>query len=156
MRHLTGALFALALATPALAVDCSEDSVTLQGDWGTARFSVEIADDDAERARGLMFRESMPRMSGMLFLYDQPQQVAFWMKNTLIPLDLLFADARGVIGHIHHEAIPHDETAIPGRGPRLAILEINGGMARALGIDVGTVMCHPAFGSAAACSCDGS
>lgn len=139
---------------PAHAASCSETSVSLRGDWGQARFSVEIADDVGERAQGLMFRESLPGSAGMLFVYDRPQSLSFWMRNTLIPLDLLFIDARGVVQHIHHNAIPHDETPITAPGRMLSVLEINGGLARRMGISEGTQLRHPAFeGGRAAWPC---
>ena len=140
---------ALVLATcgvgPARAESCSADSVQLRGDWGQSRFNVEIADDEAERARGLMYRDSMPASAGMLFVYDAPRPLSFWMRNTLIPLDMLFVDATGVVRHIHHNAVPLDETPISGGDDLLSVLEINGGMAKRLGIDVGTQLRHPAF-----------
>jgi uncharacterized membrane protein (UPF0127 family) len=108
-----------------------------------ARFSVEVADDPDERAKGLMFREEMPKSAGMLFLYERPQHAVFWMKNTLIPLDMVFADATGLVTHVHANAIPHDETGIDGGTEVLAILEINGGLAKALGITPGAVIRHP-------------
>ena len=76
--------------------------------------SVEIADDAAERAQGLMNRPHLPQGEGMLFVYETPRQASFWMKNTLIPLDLLFFDARGVLRHVHPQARPLDLTPIPG------------------------------------------
>lgn len=136
------------IGTAAQAAPCSENTVSLRGDWGQARFSVEIADDAAERAQGLMFRESLPGSAGMLFLYDRPQILSFWMRNTLIPLDLLFIDERGVVRHIHHNAIPHDETPITGGGRVVSVLEINGGLARRMGLNVGTQVRHPAFADA--------
>ena len=138
---LLGAWGAAALAEQA----CREDAVYLRGDWGTARFSVEIADDDAERAIGLMNRESMPTSAGMLFVYEEPQRLSFWMRNTLIPLDMIFVDARGVVQHIHHEARPLDETPIFGGDDILAVLEINGGLARRMGIVPGSQMRQPAI-----------
>jgi uncharacterized membrane protein (UPF0127 family) len=136
------------------AAACAPGEVALRGPWGSARFTVEIADDPQERSRGLMFREQMPRGAGMLFVYEYPQQVAFWMRNTLIPLDMIFIDSRGVVRRIHDRAIPHDETAIPGGGPMLAVLEINGGLARAMGMTEGTEVQHPAFGASAAWPCE--
>ncbi|MDQ2092694.1 DUF192 domain-containing protein [Rhodalgimonas zhirmunskyi] len=135
------------------APECREDAVYLRGDWGSARFSVEIADSVGERARGLMHRESLPRSAGMLFVYHQSTAVAFWMKNTLIPLDLLFIDARGVVQKVHARAVPHDLTQIPASDVK-AVLEINGGLAKAMGIGVGSEMLHPSFGRDAAWSCD--
>lgn len=125
--------------------DCQPDRVGLRGDWGMAYFTVETADTPQERSRGLMHRETLPRNVGMLFVYDAPQPVAFWMKNTLIPLDMIFADATGTVRNVHHMARPHDETAIPGEGRIKAVLEINGGLARVLGIGPGTQLRHPAF-----------
>ena len=124
---------------------CSDDAVMLRGDWGQARFSVEVADDDAERAQGLMFRESMPSSAGMLFVYKNPQTMRFWMRNTLIPLDMLFIDSRGVVKHIHENAVPLDETMIYGGKNLLSVLEINGGLARRMGIKIGSELRHPAF-----------
>lgn len=122
---------------------CAADRVSLRGEWGEIEFRVEVADTNEARNRGLMHRESLPRLSGMLFIYDRPSPVAFWMRNTLIPLDMLFVDPDGRVAHIHENAIPLDETAIPGGDGRLAVLEINGGLARELGIDVGSALRHP-------------
>lgn len=124
---------------------CREDTVFLRGDWGQARFSVELANTPQTRSRGLMFRESMPRSSGMLFIYDSPQRATFWMRNTLISLDMIFTDETGTVRHVHHEAIPGDETTIDGGMDVLTVLEINGGLARAMGIVAGSQMRHPAF-----------
>ena len=129
----------------AAAPDCQDTAVTLRGDWGSARFTVEIADDPDERAQGLMHRPSMPSGAGMLFVYEGPQSLTFWMRNTLIELDMLFIDPQGVVRHIHHRAQPLDETTIPGGDGLLAVLEINGGLAKRLGITEGTEMRHPAF-----------
>ena len=132
-------------STSAFAAACRDDQVVLRGDWGQARFGVELADDDSERARGLMHRETLPKSAGMLFVYPHPQTVGFWMRNTLIPLDMIFLDRTGVVMHVHHNAIPHDETPIVGGDDILAVLEINGGLAHALGITPGSQMQHPAF-----------
>lgn len=145
--------FALTLlAQPALAV-CQDDKLTISGDFGQATFNVEIADDAAERAQGLMFVDQMATLDGMLFVYERPQPVSFWMKNTLIPLDMLFAAPTGEIMRIHENAIPGDLTAIPG-GPGIQmVLEINGGLASRLGIAAGDVMQHPSFGADAILPC---
>ena len=146
LSFATIVLFCGLLAGPVTAAaDCSENAVTLRGDWGQARFSVEIADDGAERARGLMFRETMPASAGMLFVYDQSHRASFWMRNTLIPLDMLFIDSHGVVQHIHHNAIPHDETPIDGGDNVLSVLEINGGLAKRMGITVGSELRHRVF-----------
>ena len=135
-------LFLAALALAAVAA-CRDDVAELRGPWGQARFTVELAITPEEQARGLMFRETLPRGAGMLFLYDRPQRVAFWMRNTLIPLDMIFVDATGTVTRIHHEAVPLDETPIPGGDGVLAVLEINGGLARRFGMTEGTELRHP-------------
>ncbi len=142
-------LFVLVLAAPILvapvqAAACSETHVDLRGDWGSARFRVEIADTDATRAQGLMFVEAMPRWSGMLFVFDSPGPRSFWMANTLIELDMLFITPEGRVAHVHHRAIPHDRTPVSSENDGIQyVLEINGGMAESLGIDAGTEMRHP-------------
>jgi uncharacterized membrane protein (UPF0127 family) len=146
LRGLAAGLLAswLVVLTAATALAaCREDQLDLRGPWGQARFTVELAITPEEQARGLMFRENMPRSAGMLFLYDRPSTVSFWMRNTLIPLDMIFVDATGVVTRVHHEAVPLDETPIPGGDGVLAVLEINGGLARRFGIGPGTEMRHP-------------
>ncbi|WP_370311719.1 DUF192 domain-containing protein [Sagittula sp.] len=154
---LTAALLALAcvavLAPAAVRADaapaCRDDTLYLRGDFGQARFSIDIAATPKDRNRGLMFVKQMPASYGMLFVYDRPQRVAFWMKNTLIPLDMIFADAQGVVQNVHANAVPGDLTSIPGKGQIQYVLEINGGMARMLGIGPGTELRHPAITDAA-------
>lgn len=129
---------------------CSAERVSLRGDFGQVQFNVEIADDPMERSQGLMFRESLPQSSGMLFVYERPQRVSFWMKNTLIPLDMIFMDATGTVQSVAHEAVPGDLTPIHGGDGILVVLEINGGLARRLGIDAGDQMQHAVFDPAVA------
>jgi uncharacterized membrane protein (UPF0127 family) len=124
---------------------CDAGRVELRGNFGTAAFSVEIADDPEERAVGLMNRPSMPSGHGMLFVYERAQPVSFWMRNTLIPLDMVFVDATGQVTRVHESAVPLDETPIPGGDGVLAVLEINGGLASRIGIAPGAEMRHPAF-----------
>jgi len=134
-------------------VQCADDSVLISGDFGQARFRIEIADDAAERGRGLMEREGMATMAGMLFIYPEPINATFWMKDTYIPLDMLFVDSQGVISRIHANAEPLDLSVIQGGDGVLAVLEINGGMAERLGIAEGDVLMHPSFGPDAAMPC---
>lgn len=134
-----------AAATPAAAL-CREDRVELRGDWGNVRFRIEVADDMRERAQGLMHVEEMARLAGMLFIYDAPQRVSFWMENTLIPLDMIFADETGLVVNVHSNAIPLDRTPIPGGSNDIVyVLEINGGMAEDFGIAPGTQLRHPSI-----------
>jgi uncharacterized protein len=134
---------AVPLASGARAADCDASQIDLRGDWGQARFSIEVADDSRERAVGLMNRDAMARNAGMLFIYEAPQSVAFWMKNTRIPLDMIFADANGVVKTVHSNAIPQDTTPIPGGEQIQYVLEINGGLAALLGIAPGSQMKFP-------------
>ncbi|SFS12529.1 DUF192 domain-containing protein [Yoonia litorea] len=133
---------------------CADDKVTVQGEWGQATFQVAVADDVQERAQGLMFVESMPLLSGMLFVYERPQSVSFWMRNTLIPLDMIFVAPSGEVLRIHENAIPGDLTPIPGGEGVQFVLEINGGLSSRLGIAEGDLMQHPSFGPDAILACD--
>lgn len=137
------------LASPAEAV-CAPGTLEMRGPGGPARFNVEVADDAGERAQGLMFRESMAASAGMLFVYPKPEHARFWMKNTAIPLDMIFADAKGRVVRVHANAVPQDETAIDGGTGVQFILEINGGLAARLGIVAGSEIRHPAIAQAAA------
>lgn len=152
MKPVVVALAFVAFAQPLWAV-CADDKVTVKGDWGQAKFTVDVADDFEERAQGLMFVESMPTLQGMLFVYERPQSVSFWMKNTLIPLDMIFVSPQGEILRIHENAIPGDRTPIPGGDGVQMVLEINGGLSRRLGIVEGDVMQHPSFGVDAILPC---
>ena len=138
-------LLTLGTAAPAAAQDLS--SMTIETADGERRFAVELADDAASRRRGLMFRQSMPLDHGMLFDFEREQPLSFWMKNTPLPLDIIFIDRRGIIVHIHHRAVPYDETPIPSTKPASAVLEINGGVARLIGISEGNQVRHRIFGN---------
>ena len=125
------------------AISCQADYVTLRYPAGIARFNVELARTEEERARGLMQRAKLPRLSGMLFVYPDEKPRAFWMKNTLIPLDILFFDARGVLVGLQENARPFDLTPLPSGAPARFVLEINGGLAKTLRITKGAAMAHP-------------
>lgn len=147
LGHVTGAALALALMAGAAqaAGACDPASVHLRAGGSEMRFSVEVADEEAERSKGLMFRESMPASSGMLFVYPRPQRAMFWMKNTLIPLDMIFVDSTGRVTRVHEGAIPGDETPIDGGQGVQFVLEINAGLAAAMGIEPGAELRHPAI-----------
>lgn len=144
---LVGLILLLVTCIPALAQDLTGLSIETAG--GERRFTVELADDVASRRRGLMFRESMPLDHGMIFDFKRQQHLSFWMKNTPLPLDIIFIDRGGVIVHIHHNAVPFDETPIPSVRPALAVLEVNGGVARLTGISRGDQIRHAIFGNRA-------
>lgn len=135
---------------------CAPDRLDLRWDGGRESFAVEVADDAEERAQGLMFRSAMSPASGMLFVYDGPRRVQFWMKNTLIPLDMVFADATGTVTRVHSGAVPGDLTPIDGGEGVQFVLEINAGLAEKLGIAPGSTLRHPAIPAAsAAWPCEG-
>ncbi|MGF1593022.1 MAG: DUF192 domain-containing protein [Kiloniellaceae bacterium] len=111
----------------------------------THDFTVEIAATADQRAQGLMFRDRMAADAGMLFLFEGAQVRAMWMKNTLIPLDMLFIDGEGKIVRIEERTVPHSERAISSGGPVTAVLELNAGTASRLVIKPGDRVRHPAF-----------
>ena len=134
---------------------CGDASVELRSGSAIARFNIELADTDKERAQGLMNRETLPKSAGMLFVYETPRRAQFWMKNTLIPLDMIFVDSAGLVTQVHSMAKPLDTTTIDGGRDVAFVLEINGGLANRLGIKAGTVMRHPIIDQAhAVWSCD--
>jgi|SRR6056297_2418777 len=143
----------MALLALPLWADCADDRLTISGDFGQATFTVDVADDPQERAQGLMFVEQMPTFTGMLFVYERPQSVSFWMKNTLIPLDMIFAAPDGEVLRIHENAIPGDLTPIPGGEGVQMVLEVNGGLSARLGLQTGDVLQHPSFGPEAILPC---
>lgn len=112
---------------------------------GRSRFQVEIAATRAEQARGLMFRKSLAPDRGMLFIYKRPQPAAYWMKNTLIPLDIIYIQPDGRILSIVRNARPGDETPLPSGGLVLGVLELAGGRAAQLGILPGDRVLHRIF-----------
>ena len=120
------------------AVDDKHPLVIESAGGQTHAFGVEVAATPQAQAQGLMGRTQMADDEGMIFLFGQPPRIAsFWMKNTLIPLDMIFIKADGRIGHIHANARPHDLTSIPSQVPVVAVIEINGGLAAKLGIAEG-------------------
>ncbi|TGN62116.1 DUF192 domain-containing protein [Paracoccus liaowanqingii] len=165
-RRLVGLLaICLGLGLPVTGQPAAAQTVVAAGDRAECRadaaliriapdralsFQVELADTVESRARGLMYRRDLPAGQGMLFVYPTPQPVSFWMRNTLIPLDMVFLDPEGVIRHIHRNARPLDETPVPGAAigdpdpDRLLVLEIAGGEADRLGLQTGQTLAHPA------------
>jgi uncharacterized membrane protein (UPF0127 family) len=154
---LTACLAALALCAcapaapePAAAPESVAVAETLERlevltDKGPVRFRVAIADTEEERNRGLMFRSVLDEDEGMLFDFQSPRPVAFWMKNTLIPLDMIFIGADGKIVNIAENTRPYSLDPVPSEGPVLAVLEIGGGLSADLGIEPGDRVLHRIF-----------
>ncbi|MEM8695373.1 MAG: DUF192 domain-containing protein [Pseudomonadota bacterium] len=117
--------------------------VTIRTESGDHRFDVETAITPEEQRRGLMFRESLPENGGMIFPFDFPTLASFWMRNTLIPLDMIFIRADGVITNIARETEPYTLDSYYSTEPVIAVLEIDGGRAAELGIDAGDLVSWP-------------
>jgi uncharacterized membrane protein (UPF0127 family) len=143
MRAILSVLLVLVALAPALALD--RTTVEIASKTGVHVFTVEIADTEQARERGLMFRKELPPGRGMLFDFHREQQVGFWMKNTLIPLDMIFIDGRGRIVSIAQDAKPMSEDVIMSGGQVRAVLEVDGGTARRLGIAPGDRVYNPIF-----------
>jgi len=111
------------------------------------KFDVEMATNESQRERGLMYRKQLGPYEGMLFDFQDERPVSFWMKNTLIPLDMVFIAADGTVRHVHANAVPMSTETIPSEHPVRGVLEINGGSARLLGIKPGDKVKHPIFGN---------
>jgi len=137
----------LAASASVLAQAGERDSLEIVTSTGRHAFQVEIADNDATRERGLMDRRFMAADHGMLFEFDRNEPVSFWMKNTYIPLDMIFIAPSGVVTHIAANAEPLSERVIPSGGACIAVLELNGGMAASIGLKVGDKVRHPFFKS---------
>lgn len=123
------------------------EPLDIVGKSGRHDFSVEVMRNDADRARGLMFRRSMGADRGMLFDFEQSQEVNMWMKNTVLPLDMVFIRSDGTIARIAADTEPFSTRIIPSGEPVLAVLELNAGTAAKLGIRAGDRVEHSTFGT---------
>jgi uncharacterized membrane protein (UPF0127 family) len=134
---LTAVALSLSLPMAACSKDVSEAQgvATIAADGVTHRFNVEVARTREEQARGLMFRTSLPEGGGMIFPFAEPRIASFWMKNTLIPLDMIFIRADGSIDRIAENTIPESLEPVVSGGEVSAVLELAGGTAAKLGID---------------------
>jgi uncharacterized membrane protein (UPF0127 family) len=152
---LTAAAF-LAACSPSMALaktaraptagqTLANERLEIVTDKGPVRLQVEVARNDSQREIGLMFRRTMAPNHGMLFDFKKAQPVYFWMKNTYLPLDMLFIDAPGRVVAIAANATPFSETPIGPGVPVLGVLELNAGRAAQLGIKAGDVVRHRIF-----------
>ena len=159
LRIAWGCLLALALLTQGQAQtgpleDLSafpSDTLTIAAGKGAEgkpvkhSFTVWLADTPQRQAQGLMFVRSLPSSRGMLFVHQQPRTISMWMKNTYIPLDMVFIDDRGRIQQIVAQTTPHSLSLIRSDAPAKAVLEIAGGEAQRLGLHPGQQVNHPAL-----------
>ncbi|MEI9993784.1 MAG: DUF192 domain-containing protein [Rhizomicrobium sp.] len=113
------------------------ETIRIETASGAKALTVEVAADAASQERGLMFRRDLPANAGMLFDFHQAARVSFWMKNTPLPLDMVFIRADGTVSSVEPNAVPFSTETIPSAEPVRAVLEINGGRARDLGIKPG-------------------
>jgi uncharacterized protein len=149
----TAALVAACASTPVpapkdLFPDLEREQIAAETPTGTHRFTVWIADDDRSRARGLMFVRELPADHGMLFLFGKPRFVSFWMKDTPLPLDLVFIDAEGMVVNVAAEATPHSLEPIESEAPVTAVLELAGGTAGRIKLSRGSRIRDPFYGVA--------
>lgn len=135
------ALLVLAAAAPGFAL--ATGTLVLETSSGPHSFQIELATTDQERELGLMYRRSLPPTSGMLFLYTEPRQIFMWMKNTFIPLDMVFIDGFGQVHRIESHTEPFSLTPISSDGEVLAVLELNAGTAAAIGLKPGDKVIYP-------------
>ncbi|MGB7278599.1 MAG: DUF192 domain-containing protein [Pseudolabrys sp.] len=122
-----------------------EQTLEIASKTGVHIFSVEIVDNDADRAKGLMYRRELPEGRGMLFDFHRDQEVSFWMQNTYISLDMIFIRGDGQILRIEENTVPLSTRMIPSRGAVRAVLEVIGGTSRKLGIAPGDRVASPIF-----------
>lgn len=132
---------------PARAATAKAEPLTIVTRSGPKRFDVEVMRDDAGRARGLMFRRHMAADHGMLFDFERDEPVAMWMKNTYLPLDMVFIRPDGTISRIAADTEPLSTAVISSGSPVVAVLELNAGTAAKLGIQPGDRIEHPMFRS---------
>jgi len=142
MLLFVGFLLIAAPARPA-----GQQTLEIATKTGVHAFSVEIADTDAEREKGLMFRKELPEGRGMLFDFKREQEVGFWMQNTYISLDMIFIRGDGRILSIAENTEPLSTRIIPSNGPVRAVLEVIAGTARKYGIAPGDRVASPIFSS---------
>ena len=147
-RHrFFGTFLLVALVLPALALASERSPLDIFTESGTHRFDVELALTGEQRSVGLMHRESMDETAGMLFRFDRPQRAMMWMKNTLLPLDMIFICADGTVADLHRNAQPHSEAIIQSSEPILFVLELNAGVADKIELTPGNRIVHPILGS---------
>lgn len=150
-RVFSAVVLVLALVAPAARAQLQtfeRDHLAVETAAGAQRFDVELAVTQEQQRQGLMYRQRLPADAGMLFLYPAARPVTFWMKNTVIPLDMLFIGDDGRILHIAERAIPGSTATISSMQPARAVLELNGGTAARLKIQVGDRVLYRTFGTA--------
>jgi uncharacterized protein len=134
------------LLAPADALAGEKGTIAFKTETGEHSFDIEVMTTFGERARGLMFRRSLPEKSGMLFVYDRPQPATMWMKNTYIPLDMVFIAEGGTVHRIEANTEPFSTATISSEGDIIAVLELNAGAAARIGLKRGDRAIYPGPG----------
>lgn len=139
---IVGAIISGAVAMAA----CAPDRIDIRTDNGVQTYRIEVVDTYESRAQGLMGRTDLAADQGMLFVYENAGQVSFWMKDTPLPLDIIFINRRGIVCSIAAHTTPYSLDNIPSRCAAQTVLEVNAGQAEADGVRVGAPVRHPAVG----------
>ena len=149
-RALVLAAGLLALAGPAHAelLTFTKSKLVITTAKGQFPFDIELALTQPQMAQGLMYRRTLAVDAGMLFDYGDPQPIAMWMKNTLIPLDMIFIAKDGKVVDLHERAVPLSLDTIESKVPAKAVMEVNAGTIARLGIRIGDTVHYAAFGNA--------
>ena len=149
MRKLISILFLICMLSPSFAenkIDFGQpENIQVITDTGSFEFVVEIADTDQERSQGLMFREKMRVKNGMLFHFEETAPVTMWMKNTPLPLDMVFINPDGTVRKVEHDTTPFSRKIISSGGPVSHVLELNAGIANLIGLKAGDRINHRFF-----------
>ncbi len=147
MRIFLLVAFLVSVATAAAAVVFDKSHLVIETQGGARYdFEVELAETPEQRAQGLMYRETLAPNAGMLFLYEEPQIPRMWMRNTYIPLDMLFLDERGLVLATANNAVPQSTAIISPGVPATAVLELPGDAIERLGLKAGDRVLHPRLG----------
>ena len=136
-----------------IAKPCTEGFLEIKQGANVSIIKVEIADTVKKRHVGLMYRDKLSYRSGMLFVYDEPTNAKFWMKNTLIPLDIAFAVSKGLVKYVKYLALPNDLSIIEGGKDIRYVVEVEAGTARLINLSEGAFLRSNRFGLEAAWPC---
>jgi uncharacterized membrane protein (UPF0127 family) len=147
-RLAAGASVALTLLLSPGAIAAGNGTLVLKTDSGPHSFTIELANTPAERALGLMYRRALPADAGMLFLYDKPQPLTMWMRNTFIPLDMVFIGVDGKVHRIESRTEPFSTQLISSEGAVQGVLELNAGTAANIGLKAGDEVVYPGLNGA--------
>ena len=147
IRFVLSVIFALTALTGLAAAQLPVSPLTIEAGEVSHSFTVEVASTPEEIQQGLMFREELGPDAGMLFDFGEVRQASMWMKNTLIPLDMLYVDQTGTVVAIARNAVPGSTRSLGPGVPVRAVVELAGGRSRELGIAPGAKVVHPIFGN---------